>query len=237
MIIKTSNNTLLNRLNWPSNETWGLLERVSLVPGLWPTSLPGEEGHVYFPEDGLIVLSAPGATHHRVRLAMLGRQSCWMPHYWSQSAMQAHVLVAGHAQRIPWAVLQSKGPWLIQTAAASHQLIRQMAQITFCAQHHSATQRLASWLLIAWDQSGATGLQLPLADLMGWMRLPESDLNQAVAQLVTHNAVALEGALGVQSVRALSSDHLATWACSCHLRAKDSATLMPSTPADKMPPA
>lgn len=241
MIINPSTNTLLRSLHWPSPDSVGLLERVSLAIGPWPALSSGAEAQVYFPEQGLIALSAPGAAHQRVRLALLGCQSCWVPGYWSASGMQAHVLVAGHAWRMPWSVLESEpqrwGPLLLQAAAASQQLVRQMAQTTFCAQHHSATERLASWLLIAMAQAGTSAMHLPLDALREWMRLPESELSLATHHLVAHGGMVLEGVPGDQRVCGLSPDKLTALACACHLHAKDSATLMPSTPADKMPPA
>lgn len=268
-VMPLSPNHLLSRLLHTTPEAVGYLERVELLPGFWqPSDTADDEGHVYFPESGLLGLLGSGMPL-TMGMALLGCQDCW----WSggPTPVQMQVLRAGHAQRIRWSVLQAQPqrftPWLLQTAAASQQLVQHMAQMAFCAQNHTLLQRLVSCLLVVLNQKPNGDGTMSVAELAHWLACPLSQLQAAVQSLQVLGAVQLtEHAGAAEQLHSLKPQVLARLACSCHLqcaqglggsgsasaskvwpgraqvgdisaRAKDSATLMPSTPADKMPPA
>jgi hypothetical protein len=274
-VILPSSNHLLSRLLHATPDAAEHLERVDMVPGFWSASdTANDEGHVYFPESGLMGLFWPGTPSASMGMALLGCQACW----WSGgvSPLQMQVLQAGQAQRIRWSVLQAQpqrfAPWLQQTAAASQQLLLHMTQMIFCVQNHTRLQRLASGLLRVQNQQLNGDAQMSVTELALWLACPQSEvqaLAQALQTLQAQGAVQLMVDKGTGAkLHRLQPQVLARLACSCHrrlaqgqgasdaaaaatdfvqagfvqvgdisARAKDSATLMPSTPADKMPPA
>jgi len=274
-VILPSSNHLLSCLLHATPDAAEHLERVDMVPGFWSASdTANDEGHVYFPESGLMGLFWSGTPLASMGIALLGCQACW----WSGgvSPVQMQVLQAGQAQRIRWSVLQAQpqrfAPWLLQTAAASQQQLLHMTQMIFCVQNHTRLQRLASCLLRVLNQQLKGDAQMSVTELAFWLACPHSEV-QAFAQtlqtLQAQGAVQLTVNTGTGAkLHRLQPQVLARLACSCHLRlaqgqgasdtaaaatgfvqagfvqvgdtnarAKDSATLMPSTPADKMPPA
>lgn len=222
--MSTSTNHLLSRLLHTTPEAAEHLEQVGLLPGSWPISGSKEqEGHVYFPEVGLIGLFWQGPTLKNVRMAWLGCHACWWPGYWSESALQAQVLLAGHAQRIAWSVLKAEpkryAAWMLQTAAASQQLIHQMAQMAFCADQHNTLQRLASSLLVVMNQSPHGPGQVSLSEIAHWLTCPEVDVRAAALALQAHGALLLStDADAVTQLHSMQPPLLANLACSCHLQ-------------------
>ena len=158
------------------------LEPVRLERGPWSEQLPGDGNVLYFPEDALLGVSAQhklNGVPHGGRMSWLGCRSVWSPQQAQASGLQAEVLVAGGAFRLSEAALhaanQTLAPWRLQMAASSQQLITQMAQVSFCARHHTAEQSLASWLLMAWYNSPGQALQMPVASLQaGFGFAPET---------------------------------------------------------------
>lgn len=227
-VILTSPNHLLSRLLQTTPEAAAHLERVTLSPGPWPNPCTADdEGHVYFLEAGLMGLFWSGKPFTRTGMALLGCQACWWPGDGGVSSLQAQVLQVGHAQRIRWSVLQDQpqryAPWLMQTAAASQQLIHQMAQLTFCAENHNRLQRLASGLLIVLNQNPDSDGQMSVADLAHWLSCPVADVQAASQTLEVHGALKLtvDTATGVQ-LHSLHPQMLASMACSCHLQVAQS---------------
>jgi hypothetical protein len=224
------NNTLLRRLLQVAPEAAASLERVPLTPGTWPQQCDDSDDHVYFPEAGLVSLwrSAPPGT--ATVFAMVGCHSCLLPGYWRPGPFQAHVVVAGHAQRLHGSVVQSdqrrQAAWMLETAKASQQLIRQMAQMTFCVQHHGVAQRMASWLLICLNQNARQRMQIQLSELRRWLCATPEQWQEALAVLQAHSAIRLEspcaadrpddhGAMATV-LHTLEPERLAQLACSCH---------------------
>lgn len=223
-VMPPSPNHLLSRLLQTTPEAAQHLERVSLSPGSWPTEVEKEEeGHLYFPEAGLIGLYWQGTPLTNVRTAWLGCHACWWPGYWMGSSLKLQVLQAGHAQRIGWTVLQAEpqryAPWLLQTAAVSQQLIHQMAQMVYCAQNHNTLQRLASSLLVMLHQNPHSGEHLSVGELAHWLSCPAGDVQLAAQTLQSQGALQMTSTpgTGVQ-VHSLQPQMLSTLACSCHLQ-------------------
>ena len=216
-----SPNHLLNHLLHTTPEAAEHLEQVLLVPGPWLNfSSSDDEGHVYFPEMGLVGLFGAGTPLPGLGMALLGCQACW----WSGglNLVQIQVLQAGHAQRIPWSLLQDQpqryAPWLLQSAAASQQLVQHMAQRAFCALHHNSLQRLASGLLIVLNQNPHGDGQMSMDELAHWLSCPLSELQVAAQTLQVQGAVQLAGDAGTGTkLHSLQPLPLARLACSCHL--------------------
>jgi hypothetical protein len=207
------------------------LEPVRLERGPWPEKLLGGGPFLFFPEDALLGVSAqlqPNGLPHGVRLSWLGCRSVWSPEQAQVSGLQAEVLVAGGAFLLPEAALhaanQALAPWRLQLAASSQQLITQMAQVSFCARHHTAAQSLASWLLMAWYNSPGHALQVPVNSLQAGFGFAPETWQRAWQTLHNQGAVALadQGTLAEITPPLLAP--LTGVACACHqkLQAQDS---------------
>lgn len=221
-VMPPSPNHLLNHLLHTNPEAAEHLEQVFLVPGPWhnPSCADGES-HVYFPEKGLVGLFGSDTLMPSLGMALLGCQTCW----WSGGVnpVQMQVLQAGYAQRMPWSLLQAQpqryAPWLLQTAAASQQLVQHMAQRAFCALQHNSLQRLASGLLVVLNQNPRGDGQMSVDELAHWLSCPPSEMQAAAQTLQAHGAVqlAVDAETGVK-LHSLQPQPLARLACSCHLQ-------------------
>jgi len=214
-----SRNSLLQRLLQASPTCAARLERVHLTPGLWLA----ERDHVYFPEEGLVALSS---TLTPALPSVLGRHACWLNAQEDAVAwgLQSHVLTAGHAQRLRWSdwvqALEHAGVGLLQAAAASQQLLQQMAQLAYCAQHHAPTQRLASWLLICLDQADTPALQIHASLALQGLGVSGDEGHAHLLALQAQGALVLGGGdapAGAQPVlQQLQAHRLTALACTCH---------------------
>lgn len=221
--MQPSPNPLLSRLLRMTPEAKEHLERVVLSPGPWTNPDGADEaGHLYFPEAGLMAVLGPGLPGSHMGLALLGCHACWRCGDGHMSPLSLHVVRAGHAQRIGWAVLQAQpqryAPWLLQSAAASQQLIHQMAHMTFCAQNHPTLQRLASGLMVVLNQNPNSGAALTLTLLAHWLACQEEALHDAAQTLQAHGALQLaKDEAGGTVLHSLQPQALARLACACHL--------------------
>lgn len=193
-----SPNPLVQSLLLAVPELLSVLEPVQLERGPWTEKPSGGGQSLYFPEDALLGVSAQHKLNGvplGVRMSWLGCRSVWSPEQAQASGLQAEVLVAGGAFRLPEAALhatnQALAPWRLQLAASSQQLITQMAQASFCARHHSAEQSLASWLLMAWHNSPGRVLQMPVARLQAGFGFAPETWQRAWQSLHNQGAVAL----------------------------------------------
>lgn len=200
------------------------LESVALQPGELPL-----QGQVYFPCDALLTLAQVHPGHPAVDVAVVGRHACVGPSDLWASPMRATVIVAGQAQRLDWSWVQTStdlyAPWLWHTTAATHGLIQQMAQTAFCVRHHSATQRLASWLLMCLAQHGGPSLSLPLSALPGSLAI-DTDGASALLALEKQRAIMLQG----DRMLVLQAERLAGVACRCHAMVRHSSAWRPPRP-------
>lgn len=186
---------------------------------------PLQEEHgewVYFPVDALIswvpTHSMPGA------VALVGQRGCVVWPSAPSKAVQVHVVSPGHAYRLDWAAVRQDpsrfAPWLWHTTAAAQSLIAQMAQWSFCAQHHSPSQRLASWLLHGLAQSSKAELllseqSLPLG-MQQWLRTSQvvsGAVSDAMVAQANHDPgyILKDGCL-----RTTDKAQLLAQACACH---------------------
>jgi hypothetical protein len=168
----------------------------------------------YFPVDALIswvpTHAMPGA------VALVGQRGCVLWPSAPSAAVQVHVVSPGHAYRLDWAAVRQDpsrvAPWLWHTTAAAQSLIAQMAQWSFCAQHHSPSQHMASWLLHGLGQSSKPELLLGLQSLPRGMQDWLSSSGAVDAQAIKdHGYIVKDGCL-----RTTNPVKLLDQACSCH---------------------
>lgn len=218
----------MQRLQQAAPELVSACERVDLKPGPWPGPDGMNDEGLYFPETALLALSLPASmggssTPQSARLALLGRHSVWSPRQALSSDFLAEVLVPGHAMRVSDSVVRAvKTPlatWWLQVATSNQHLISQMARMTLCAQKHSAPQSLASWLLMAQHNSGASLLQIPMVALRHWLGWAPDTWQRAWGALESQGLVTLigQGPLAKIQIKALEASGLA---CACHQVAK-----------------
>lgn len=182
----------------------GLLAADSCVPEAW----------VYFPVDALIAIGPMRTVS--VAEAWVGRHGCLLWPSVGDGAMQAHVMAPGWAYRADWTAVRNDptqyAQWLWHASVATQTLINQMAQWSFCVQHHTPSQRLASWLLHGMAQSPAFSLQLSLQAMPPAMRQCLDVLPPGVAPAPCGSGFDVrEGIWAVPAPQQLSA-----LACACH---------------------
>ncbi|MGV0960225.1 MAG: Crp/Fnr family transcriptional regulator [Limnohabitans sp.] len=229
MTLLTHNSLLDQMLQNAMPPAWlASLERVVLQTGALRWA-PGSE-HVYFPQDALLTLSQIKPAHDAVDVAVVGRHACIGPAELWGTQMQASVMVPGHAYRLDWARLKQDkdlyGRWLWHTTAVTHGLIEQMAQTAFCARHHNATQRLASWFLMCLSQYGGSSLRLSLDVLPASLRQRPQAMQTALDVLQNQQAIEVQEA----AVHVRDAQRLAGVACRCH------SMVMPPVVEPRPPP-
>ena len=218
----------MQHLQQAAPELVSACERVDLKPGPWPGPDGMTDDCLYFPETALLALSLPSSaggfsTAQSARLALLGRHSVWSPRQALSSDFLAEVLVPGHAMRVSDSVVRAvKTPlakWWLQVATSNQHLISQMARMTLCAHKHSAPQSLASWLLMAQHNSGASPLQMPMVTLRDWLGWAPDTWQSAWGALESQGVVDLmgQGPSAKIQINALEASGLA---CACHQLAK-----------------
>lgn len=221
-LMLTTSNHLLRRLLHTNPEAAEHLERVILSPGLWP--MQGQtldEGHAYFPEAGLMGLLWLSPVLPGAGMVLMGCHSGWWPELGRLGSVQTHVLQAGHAQRIRCSLLHAQSqryaPWLLQAAAASQQLVHQMALKVHCVQNHTLAQRLAGGLLAVLQHNPHSSGRLSVADLAHWLSCPVGELQIAARALQAHGAVLWSEDAGAgTSLHSPKPQMLASLACACH---------------------
>lgn len=187
--------------------------QVQLQPGPVPTDPLGVASWAYFPVDALITVGSERSAQAAV--ALVGRHGGVFGPQDGDSAMHAQVMAPGMAYRVDWSAVRKKptryAQWLWHAAVATQGLIGQMAQWSFCVQHHTPTQRLASWLLHCWAQSSKVPFQLHLHAMPPAMRqcVPLSPLEAGHVQ--PNGFEVNEGFL-----TALVPHRLLEQACTCH---------------------
>lgn len=205
-----------------------MLTQSDAVPALKVDCVPLQVGpltsesdcSVYFPVDALMTLGSAHATPStpsaRGVVALVGQHGCVGPLQNGAVLMQAHVMVAGQAYRVDWAPVRDDparyASWLWHQTAAMQKLVSQMAQWSFCVQHHTPTQSLSSWLLQCLAQHPHAGLTLSLNALPQSIRQWADTFQTGSRQAPEASAFDVrDGCLHVPSAAAL-----AALACSCH---------------------
>ncbi len=204
----------------------------------WPLSTQ----EAWFPSTALLGLRAGGEGQG---LPPVVGASGWLPPAGQHdSPLQVCVLHSGEAYRCDWSWQAPDDPaeaavWLA-CAGATEALRQQWAQRAFSQRHHDALQGLARW----WhDAEHAARAPEPLvwreARLLEWLGWLPSVLSRALRTLREQGALERHGTgwrcadpIKLAAAAGVLQSDAATQAS-----ASASATLMPSTPADKIPPA
>jgi hypothetical protein len=185
--------------------------RVQLQPGPVPTDPLGVASWAYFPVDALITMGSERSA--QAAIALVGRHGGVFGPQDGDSAMYAHVMAPGLAYRVDLAAVHNDpsrySQWLWHAAAATQELIGQMAQWSFCVQHHAPAQRLASWLLYCLAQSSKDQFHLHAMPPAMRQCVPLSPLG--AGQAPPHGFEVREGFL-----TALVPHRLLEQACTCH---------------------
>lgn len=218
MLTEKIENTLLALILSKSHAVSAL--KVDCVPLQVGPLMPESDFSVYFPIDALMTLGAahatPSAPSARGVVAIVGQHGCVGPLQIGVAILQAHVMREGYAYRVDWTPVRDDpvryAHWLRHQTSSLQRLISQMAQWSFCVQHHTPTQSLSSWLLQCGVQHPEAGLTLSLNALPQFVR-QWADLSQEGAGLALAGA-AFEVRNGF--VRILSAPALAALACACH---------------------
>lgn len=204
----------------------------------WPLSAQ----EAWFPSTALLGLRT-GV--ERAGLPPVVGATGWLPPA-DQPDSPVHVCVlrGGEAYRCDWSWLAPQGTteatvWLA-CAGATEALRQQWARRAYSQRHHDAVQSLASWWL---DAERAARAPAPLvwreSNLRDWLGWLPSALSRSLWALREQGALECHGV----EWRSLDLARLAAAAgvpqpdAATQASASASATLMPSTPADKIPPA
>ena len=182
---------------------------VDLLAGPLAPGFHGADRFLYFPVDALMTLGSESSSD--AVLAVVGLHGCVAPGQAGGSSTHAHVMVPGQAYRIDWAPVaddpERYASWLWHTTAATQRMIRQMVQWSFCLQHHTGQQHLASWLLHCMAQ-------YPHAHLDFHLRALPMAIRQLLELSGAHNASGFDVREGY--VHVTSPQRLAEQACSCY---------------------
>ena len=207
---------LWRRVHFKMNEVW---------------SCPlDEESEIWFPEEGIWVLEQK--LHTRlVEVALIGASGgLSLP---QSGEGQVRALLDGHGYALSAATVASIS-YEILLQAQQH-LVQQMALWAYCSKHHDLTQALADRLCWMLQSCTVPRTSWPVDGLPGSGSRQAGQMVLAVQELQQTGAVGLQGPL----LKVLDETLLRRMACGCHASraATASATLMPSTPAERMPPA
>ena len=207
---------------------------------------PGAEladAELWFPEGGLFVLEQ-SVGEDRVELALLdGTAALPMD---PRSGWQMRAIFDGRVLAMPAQHAAACCPEVLLQAQQG--VMRQMARWAYCLQHHDPLQGLADRLCCLQQSASGASLRWSAHALPGCGRWLPAQLDRILRALQRTGAVQLERG----GVRVRDAGVLRRLACGCHAgqagaRSPDqaetqalataSATLIPSTPADRMPPA
>lgn len=235
-MIETTHNTLLQKMLLDLPGTGADFERIHIEPGPWPTDLPHHMDWAYFPDDSLVGLSPNRPAWGDATMAVVGHRGFWFPDMLTGAQLQAQVLRGGHMHRMDWSIVRRDprryAPRLVTAAEASQRLIRQMTQMAFCASHHTAMQRRASWLLVCLHQAVQTSLPIRLVDTARTHCEPDDVFQRALGVLEAHLGIWRGADLPTgldhngmpASLLTLDTTQLNELACTCHCRINGQAS-------------
>lgn len=175
--------------------------------------------HVIFPHTGIISLQAVLEDGRTIEKALIGRE---------EFVGFEYVLGERHFAYHGAVVLSGRASWLsiseFEAALARHEdirlaihrsglvLFRSLMQSVVCASHHSASQRLATWLLRVDDRSHDSHFELTQRTLASILGLRLATIGDACAKL--HAANAIEQ--GRASLTIVDRRSLELLACECY---------------------
>lgn len=175
--------------------------------------------HLIFPHGGIVSLQAELQDGRPVERIAIGRDGFLGVEYLlgeQRFHSRAIVSVAGHAS---WLSIHD-----FETALARYDcvrsvmlgftmnLIRQLMSSVVCASIHSASQRVAAWLLNAQDRAGCHVFELTQRALANTLGLRLATVSDACSRL--QSAGAIEYSRGLLSI--MNQDRLLSQACECY---------------------
>lgn len=176
--------------------------------------------HIIFPHSGLISVQAilnDGRTVERTSVGC--EDAVGLIEYSLGQKVALCRAVAAVSGRASWLPVDDLGPLLANSSemrelvqSCHKKLIRSLVQSVACASVHSASQRLATWLLCAWDRTDTHQLditQRTLADIFG-LRL--ATISDACSRL--HASGAIDQGRGNLTI--ISREHLRNQTCECY---------------------
>ncbi len=191
-IVDLSGNQLLKRL--PERERTALrpyLEPVNLRAGQLLSDSGQRIRHVYFPISAMISMLSLQESGSTVELASIGHEGlAGLPALTGGETMpnRTEVRKSGVALRIAAGDLRAQWPMLPtlqrMTLLYMQALLTQVAQTVVSVRHHSLTEQLCRWLLLALDRAAGNELdvtQQTIADMLGVRR---EGVTEAVGRLV-----------------------------------------------------
>ena len=189
-----------------------------------------DEPAIWFPEEGVWVLEHRLGTR-LVEVAMIGCNGGVLLPRLGEGRLRA--LLDGYGYALPLPELTPAAHEVL--LQAQQHLVQQMAIWAYCSKHHGQTQALADRIWWALQTSGLPRIGWPVDGLPGGAQQEARQRARAVDELQAAGAVSVQN----QLLQVLDEAMLRRMACGCHASrlATASATLMPSTPADRMPPA
>ena len=152
---------------------------------------PGERiRHVYFPNESVVSLLAEVAAHSPLEVGLIGNEgmagiSVFMGV--DTSPYRAIVQGAGTAMRMKAAVLRQEsehtGPLRRLLHLYAHSLLTQVSRSAACNRFHTVDARLARWLLMTADRSGADGFRLTQDFISNMLGVRREGVNKAAGVL------------------------------------------------------
>jgi CRP-like cAMP-binding protein len=220
MIATATSNEILNGLD---PREFAAIERVTQDVPLARAQVLAEAGepaqYVYFPTEGVLSLVGGTAGGGTVEVAIVGSEGVasisavlgqqWLP-------FRVVTQIPGHALRVPTqivaAMVRDCGHFHERLLAYTHYMLAQVAQSAVCNRFHNAQQRLARWLLMTADRSGARALPLTHEFISYMVGGPRSAVSEAASEL--RESGAIEYRRGLITVR--DTERLREMACECY---------------------
>ena len=177
--------------------------------------------HLIFPLTGVISLQATLLDGRMVEEASVGPEGALGMEYFlgdREAGYHAIVTVAGEAAWLTVAdfeYLLQKCPEVRDLLQAGiSRMITRLRSYVLCASVHSASQRMATWLLRAQDRTGTDQFELTQRTLAGLFGLRLATISDASSRLST--AGAIDQTRGMLTI--IERPRLETLACECYER-------------------
>jgi hypothetical protein len=187
---------------------------VRLKPGPMTSKTHDMQAWAYFPVDALITMGPERSA--QPAMALVGQHGCVLWPQTDDQAMRAHVVAPGLAYCVDWRVVRDDptryAQCLWHAAAAAHALANQLAQWSFCVQHHTPAQGLASWFLHGMAQSPVASLQLHWPAISPSMR----QCVERIQDAGTHAQPWPDFQVRGDFLSVAAPHHLSALACTCH---------------------
>ena len=199
-----------------------------LVPYLQLTPLPlgstiygaGEnQKYLYFIVEGVVSLVHATASGASAQSAVTGCEGVIGIASFlggESTPMQALVVSAGHAYRLPGNMLKSEialgGPLLHLLLRYTHSLIAQCGQMAVCNLHHTLEQRLCRWLSSSIDRLPGNELTVTHAQLGELLGVRREGVTEAIGRLEQQGIIRH----GRGRMTVLTRPRLEALACECY---------------------